>query len=71
VDLQQERDNANFDTQEMKEWIFEGKESLEGYEQRQNELFKDPIMRSSPKYYEMTRLEQIQISYQRVKKWAE
>jgi hypothetical protein len=58
-DLKEERDNSNFDKEEMKVLLFGSKKMLDTYESWIKDMESDPILRPTEKFYEMTREEQL------------
>ena len=61
VDLQEERNLCNFNMQEMTELLYDSKEFVELYHSYSRDFENDPILRSTEKFYDMTREEQIEI----------
>lgn len=56
-DLIEERQKCNFNSQELTEFLYNGKENVNKIQDYIETIDKDPILRNSHKFYDMTREE--------------
>ena len=66
ISLEQERKSIDFNQEQLAEVIWSGKEKLERHRKLMDLFSKDPILKNTHFYYEMTREEKMEYAYSKM-----
>lgn len=67
-DLLEERAKRNFDAEELTHALYGGKQGYDEYVRIHTFIESDPILRNDEKFYEMTREEQMEVLFKKVRR---